>query len=356
MGSASETIDVSVVIPTYNRASQLRALLASLLAQDAVDVRHEIIVVDNASTDETPSVVRACIAGDPSGRLRYALEPRRGVSHARNTGVRLARGSIVAFLDDDGLPERDWLRGMKQAFDDHADADVIGGRIRPRWSTPPPSWMSEEHTGPVALQDRAEKAWIDRTNAAYCLLTANLGCRRRVFEEVGWFSPAYPRNQDREFELRLWRAGRRGLYLPSMTVIADVAPERLTKRYHRRWRVTTGKYHALMRFRDTVSRDGRLIDEPPTRRKLLGTPLFLYREWVRHAAGWVTALLRADGDKRFFHETRLWYLASFFWTRFQTDVVGRRTRDRDGGVQPADLQTHERPAQARADPQHLTRA
>ena len=333
----SRPLDVSVVVPTYNRGPQLEALLTSLLDQDAGGLAYEIVVVDNNSTDDTRKIVEAVAGGDPQGRLRYVFEPRQGVSYARNTGVAHTTAPIIVFLDDDGVPGPDWVRAMKRAFDEHPEVDCIGGRITPRWVHPRPSWLTGAHWGPIAVQDRPTAAYLNMQQASACLLSANLGCRREAFNAVGGFSPEYPRNQDREFELRLWRAGRQGLYLPDMNVTVDVPPQRLTRRYHRRWQATTGHYHALMRYRDTLSADGALIDEPPDRPKIFGSPRFLYRAFLQHVAGFLRAALTFDSDSRFFHETRIWYFVSFFWTRWKTrtapltGVAGRAEAVRSPG-------------------------
>ena len=94
---------VSVVIPTCNRAAFLRAAIESVLSQTFQDF--EIIVIDDASRDETPEMVRAL--GD--GRIRYLRhESRKGQGATRNAGIREARGDYVALLDDDDewLPEK----------------------------------------------------------------------------------------------------------------------------------------------------------------------------------------------------------------------------------------------------------
>jgi cellulose synthase/poly-beta-1,6-N-acetylglucosamine synthase-like glycosyltransferase len=216
---------------------------------------------------------------------------------------------------------RSWVGETKRAFDVYRQVDCIGGRVRAHWTAPRPSWLTPAHAGPVALQDRPHVQWVNRSSASACLIGANLAVRRAVFDEIGGFSPDYPRNQDREFEMRMWRAGKLGVYLPSMDVVVDIPPERLTRRYHRKWQATTGRYHALLRFRDTVDAAGRLHDEEVKTRRLLGTPLFLYRSFLHHLGGWCAAALRGDSDARFFHETRLWYFTSFLWTRFKTDVL-----------------------------------
>jgi len=320
--------DLSIVIPTYNRAAQLRELLAALARQDARGIRYDIVVVDNGSVDDPEAVVREASAGAPHLRVLFRREPRRGVSYARNTGIAHSAAPIVAFLDDDGIPGPHWVRDVIQAFDDFPEADCIGGRLLPRWAAPPPEWITPSHWGAIALQDRGRPLWLGADSASSCLLTANVACRRDAIDLVGGFSPDYPRCQDREFEMRLWRAGKRGLFLPGLDVTVEVPAERLTKSYHRRWHRTTAHYHALMRYRDTVDQYGRLIPEDTTSRRFLGTPLFLYREGLAHLRGWLDAAVRRDATRRFFHETRLWYLASFVATRFRTDVAlpWRRSR------------------------------
>src|SRR5215207_3464183 len=96
--------DVSVVVPTYNRSTLLRPLIAALLEQDAPGISYEVIVVDNNSRDDTSKVIQEAVAADTSGRLQYVFEGRQGVSHARNAGINQSRAPIILFLDDDGVP------------------------------------------------------------------------------------------------------------------------------------------------------------------------------------------------------------------------------------------------------------
>ncbi|RLF83553.1 glycosyl transferase, partial [Thermococci archaeon] len=94
---------VSVIIPTYNRANLLKRAIASVLNQTFTDF--ELIVVDDASPDNTPEVVRSI----NDGRIRYVrLKKNSGGPVARNTGIRKARGRFIALLDDDDewLPNR----------------------------------------------------------------------------------------------------------------------------------------------------------------------------------------------------------------------------------------------------------
>ena len=85
---ATDTPQISVVVPTRNRSSLLRTLLGDLIEQEAGDLRFEVVVVDSASRDDTRAVALAAAAGD--ARLRYVYEPVRGASNARNRGMTAA--------------------------------------------------------------------------------------------------------------------------------------------------------------------------------------------------------------------------------------------------------------------------
>src|SRR5262245_4162317 len=309
-------MDVSVIVPTHNRAASLDRLLTDLTAQRD-EVAFEILVADNGSIDETRWVVGRHAAFDP--RVRYLHESRRGASCARNHGIAAAVAPILAFIDDDVRPRHDWVRSIVAAFAAHPEVDCIGGRVEPRWPCPPPRWLTPDHWAPLAVQiNRGESRYIDRDHASACLITANFACRAQVVADVGSFAPEYLRDEDREFNLRMWRAGKRGLYVDSVVAFAEVQPERLVKRYHRRWYRVTGASHARLRYRDTIDPDGRLDDRMIERgRSWWGVPGFLYREFAGHATSWIGNVLTARLDRAFVDECRLRYLASYIGTRWR---------------------------------------
>lgn len=304
----TKPIAITVVVPTFNRAASLAHLLDALHGQ-AGDVSLEIIVVDNASADATPAVA----ARYPD--VRYVHEPRRGASWARNAGIERAGGSIVAFVDDDVVPARDWARALKRAFDEHPDVDCVGGRVEPSWPRRVPRWMTPDHLAPLALQT-GRPAQFDANHASACLVTANLAVRRAVFADVGGFATEFLRDEDREFNLRLWRAGKRGLYADDVRVVAPVDPNRLTKRYHRRWYETTGTNHARLRFREIIDREGRLVP-PMAGRAFYGVPAFVYKECAVEIARWLRQLVRGRRADAFYHECRVRYFLRYILTRAQ---------------------------------------
>jgi glycosyltransferase involved in cell wall biosynthesis len=308
---------VSVVISTYNRGPQLSTALDVLLTQGG-GVGYEIIVVDNNSTDNTRNLVLSRMAGPGGGILRYVFEPKQGLPHARNAGILAARAPIIAFTDDDVYAANDWVAAIKRAFDEHPEVDCIGGPVLPSVPERLPGWTSNQY-GPLAIQDKGDrKVLIGPENASPCLIGANFSFRRSAFEKAGFFSPDYPRTQDRELQLRLWKAGGRGLYVPDVVVMVDVPEERLIKEYFRSWYARVGRYHSRMEYLDVIDRDGRLVDPPPPEARLFGVPAFLYAQLASSIGRWLIAKLRLREADAFFHENRVRYLANYVIERWRS--------------------------------------
>jgi glycosyltransferase involved in cell wall biosynthesis len=309
---------VSVVLCTYNRADRLTLALDPLLRQKG-GVEYEVVLVDNNSTDHTVEVARAT-AERSSGRVHYVFEPRQGLSQARNRGIEVARGSIIAFTDDDVRVGEDWVARIARAFDDHPEIDYVGGRVLPHWLQKPPRWLTTAHWSPLALQDYGSERFTTGRDRAVCLVGANLAFRRRVFDRVGDFAPELGRikdgigsTEDHDMQLRIWRAGMRGLYDPAITVLADVTPDRMVKSYHRRWHRGHGRYSAAMRIRELVPADTGPMTEPCDLVSLFGSPGFVYIDFLYFASRWVRAVVRHEDS--FFYANKLRHIRSYLRTR-----------------------------------------
>ena len=137
--STAQQLRFSVVIPAYNEGRYLAATLAALDAQ-RLDGAYEVIVVDNASTDETAQVAR-------EHGVRVLLEPLSGVCRARQRGTEAARGEIVVSTDADTVAPPDWLQKIDQHFRAHPQAVAVAGPCRyqdpPWWAAVfPPLWFA----------------------------------------------------------------------------------------------------------------------------------------------------------------------------------------------------------------------
>ena len=191
-------------------------------------------------------------------------------------------------------------------------------------------WLTSRFWGAIAIQAQKATPDVDADHAAPCLMTANFACRRAALEEVGGFATDYLCDEDRELQLRLWAAGKRGLYVDEMLVTAEVPRERLTKCYHRQFFTRVGESHARMRYLERIDKTGRLLREIPRRGTVLGTPPDVFRSLLAHAAGLIWTFMTAQWKRAFFHETRLRYFASYIRTR-------QREEGRSLAALPADV-------------------
>jgi glycosyltransferase involved in cell wall biosynthesis len=320
--SMVEECDISVVITTYNRDAMLPAALECVLRQRCRSLLYEVIVVDNKSTDRTKEVVERYIAQGHSN-LRYLLEPRPGVSYARNAGLADARAPIVAFADDDVRVSEDWIAIIKREFEAHPEVDCIGGRVLPQWKRPPPVWLTRNHWMPLALQDYGDEPLYTNAANPLCLVSANLALRRAVFEEIGPFAPDLQRvrdgigsMEDAELLERYWRTGRQGLYVPELLVVTEVPVERMTRAYHRRWHTGHGHFFAIMRSEGMERSSGRLFD----------VPAHLYRQAIVDASAWLLYSLLGNRERAFMHENRIRFFLGFFPKRRRDYLAAGRPR------------------------------
>ena len=299
-------VEVSVVIPTYNRSALMRNAVSSVLAQDFAGP-FEIVIIDNNSQDDTAGVARALVAEHP-GHVHYVLEREQGNAHARNRGVQTARAGIIAFIDDDVIVESDWLTTLFQALAAHQDFSFVGGPVLPQWNGPPPSWLTQDHWSPLAVLDYGPDELTISGESPRGLLTANIAFRRDVFDDVGQFSPHLQRvkdmigsMEDTEFLMRVCRSGKKGLYLPNMIARAPVEVERLSKTYHRRWHTGHGHFYAVMR-------------DPGWERssfRLAGVPGHLYKQTLAHGLSWLKNVATGNTDSAFTDECHLRFFRGF---------------------------------------------
>jgi glycosyltransferase involved in cell wall biosynthesis len=305
---------VSVVLSTHNRRELLSHALRSLLSQSDAPP-HEILIVDNRSTDGTRDLAASMIRDVPDGRLIYVYEPQQGLSHARNAGIALARAPVIAFTDDDVRVDAGWMASIERAFSRHPEAAYVGGRVLPLWDTPPPSWLTPAHWSPLALQDHGDDAFEVGPRRPLCLVGANMAFRAEVFRTTGRFSPhvqltpgTMGTTEDHELMRRVWDRGGRGVYDPAIIVRTIVQQERRTRRYHRRWHYEHGRSHARM----------RLPEMERSRARLLGVPVHLFRQAAIDAMQRVAMLFGGDRSAALRLETRLCFFVGFVRERIAT--------------------------------------
>jgi glucosyl-dolichyl phosphate glucuronosyltransferase len=175
---------ISVAICTYNRADRLKLALEALCHQTLAASQFEILVIDNASTDSTRTVCQAFETVLP--QLRYVFEPVQGLSKARNTALKEAKSSYIAFLDDDAIPCPNWLASLLHAFQTVQPEPVcVGGLIRPLWELPKPDWVQPTMENLFTILDGGDQPRWFRPNEFPW--GANVAYQRDALLKIGGF-------------------------------------------------------------------------------------------------------------------------------------------------------------------------
>jgi tetratricopeptide (TPR) repeat protein len=185
---------VSVIIPAYNQGCYLVSAIESVLAQTYQDF--EIVVVDDGSTDNTAEVAQRY--SDP--RVRYVYQENRGLSAARNTGIRHSAGEFLSFLDSDDLFLPEKLELLTAVLDDRSDVGFVAGQAQPIDEQGKP-------TGKLFATPLPENG-RELLNGNP-LHVGSVLLRREWQERVGFFDESLRSYEDWDMWLRLARAGCR---------------------------------------------------------------------------------------------------------------------------------------------------
>jgi glycosyltransferase involved in cell wall biosynthesis len=176
---------VSVIVPMHNAERTLAACLDGLAAQDHPRADHEILLVDNGSTDASASIARRYPG------VTLLTEPKRGAYAARNHGLRQARGEVIAFTDPDCVPDRSWIREIAAALSDPRLELLCGRRLPARRSPVLASIVDYENTKDGFVLDGGDEE-------LYYGYSSNMGVRKSLFDLLGPFLER-PRGADTLF-------------------------------------------------------------------------------------------------------------------------------------------------------------
>jgi GT2 family glycosyltransferase len=200
---------VSVVMPTYKRTDLLARCLAALDAQDFDPAAYEVIVADDAASEATRKQVEDFAARARARVVYLPVTGTHGPAAARNAGWRHAQAPLIAFTDDDTIPDPGWLSAGVAAFEvDAAVTAVTGHTIVPL----PPAPTDYERD--AAGLERAE------------FVTANCFCRRDALAAVGGFDERFRAawREDSDLQFALLRLGGKLARAPDAVVVHPVRP------------------------------------------------------------------------------------------------------------------------------------
>lgn len=315
----------TVLICTRNRADSLARTLASVRSQ-RIGSGFETLVVDNGSTDNTPAVVSGAAALS-SSPVRYLRCDAPGKSAALNAGIRDARGDIIAFTDDDALPEPSWLEEIERVFATK-NCDWVYGPVTPSWETRPPRWFSPRVSGIFALLDLGLQEFsASESDAPF--FGVNCAARRSaVIRTGGYRTDLGPTEtlggggEDTEMFYRALRAGQRVVYAPTVCVQHIIPGERTVRGFHRRRMFRGG------------SNNYRLLQKPGVGGpRWLGVPRYYYSLALSDLIHLPVDYLRGRLDRAFLRELHLVRFASIVWVSLR-EARAVDVSERDASATP----------------------
>lgn len=305
---------ITVGICTYNRAESLRRTLDSLLVMDSpADLGWEVLIINNNSADHTDQVISEYRKQLP---VRREFESRPGKSNALNRAIDAARGEYILWTDDDVVVDPGWLQAYVNAFRRWPQASVFGGRIKARYETPVPKWVTESEAllgGPYAIRDFGEEvqplslAAVD--NLPYGANWAIRAIEQRSFRYNPDLGPVPGRirvQEEYDVICRVLQCGSTGYWLPDAKVEHCIGRDRQTVGYILKYYAGLGETHGREHRATSV-----------TNPLLLGIPRwvwssllkrFLSYQWHRFVSPspvWVAQLQRYGHIKGIF---RYWAL------------------------------------------------
>lgn len=318
--------EVSVIIPVYNKSEYTERCLAALKDRFPPGVAHEIIVIDNASTDATAGMLTAQAKKWGSSLRTLRNETNLGFARACNQGALLARGRIIVFLNNDTEVHDQWLPPLIDELDTRPATGVVGGRLLfPNGTV--------QHAGVAVRRSKipfhihrglpGESPLVTERRLFPMITAACSAVRRHEFLELGMFDEGYINgHEDVDLCLRYRKKGKECVYRPECVVThyEEVSEGRLDKRDYNvlrlfgKWRNDLIQDDFCFAFPESARPQ---IDRPLTFAIKIGVPTRAKTNWgdIFFAEGLAKSIVRKG------HRCRIDYLNEWGGQDLESDVV-----------------------------------
>lgn len=268
---------LTVILATRNGARTLPTVLQSYVGIQKPEGGWKLIVVDNASTDQTQDIVSSYQTILP---LTILVESKPGKNAALNAALTHIEGDLVVLTDDDAVPRSDWLVVMRAAADAHPAYSIFGGGVTPRWEISPPKWILDSvPLGPVFTITPPSLA--DGPIDPGQIYGPNMAVRAEVFARgfrfdttIGPQGASYAMGSETEFVKRLATHGYMAWFVSGAEVEHIIREFQMRRPWVLRRAVRFGR--GLYR----VSRSEADRNHPTW----LGVPRYMFREMARQSA------------------------------------------------------------------------
>ena len=233
-------LDFTVAIPTYNGANRWPLVLEKLRSQINIEnISWEVIIVDNNSSDNTSKIVQ-----DYQSRfsefvsIRYLFEPQQGAAFARLKAIKEAKGTYIGFLDDDVLPEKNWIYAAYSFCQAHPQAGAVGGQIHGDFEVEAPPEYKRLYPF-LSIREHGSKPRLFEPNKLNLPTTASLVISKKAGNESAPARPTLIRRigksmlgaEDYELLLYIHKNGWEIWYNPNMESYHKIPAHRLERGY-----------------------------------------------------------------------------------------------------------------------------
>lgn len=231
----TSTYTYTIALCTHNHADRLARTLADLSALTLPRAPWELVIIDNASRDETPQVLGRH-QWPAMWEVRVIREERLGLSNARNRAIQEACGEYIIFIDDDETPDSDWLCAYERLIEAKRP-DAFGGRIRVLFEDIRPAWLQDDLLGFLGELNRFDSI-TQLTVPTTSFFGGNFGFRKSVIDRVGGFDAMLGRKgtdntggEEVDFYRRLLSAGFWVWWTHEAVIYHRIQAVKLSRRY-----------------------------------------------------------------------------------------------------------------------------
>ncbi len=185
-------MEISIIIPTFNRSKSLLRTIKSFANQDEIDNNYEIIIADNNSKDDTFEVVSRFISENKKNKFIYHFVPEQGVHFARNSAAKIAKGRILYFTDDDMEADSKLIKEIVSLFRENPNLATATGMVLPKFEIKPPFWITNHLDNQYLSLTRKDIPWykiVSYEEEPIGIYSCHQAIKREAFFNCGGFNP-----------------------------------------------------------------------------------------------------------------------------------------------------------------------
>lgn len=260
-------VKLSAIICTYNREKYLPLALDALIKQKGVAKSDfEIVIINNNSKDRTEEISLSYQKKYTEIPFVYATESKQGLSHARNKGIEVSNGELLAFLDDDAFADENYIKDVLDYFELNKHIKAVGGRILLHFETQKPAW----YTNYLGSLLGYFNPWDEPRffNKKQYPRGSNMVYKSDLFKKYGVFNPELGRigagmlgSEEKEMFQRIYSGNEAIYYLPKAVIYHMVPVERTLTPFLRTQSVGVGKSERIRILTTKVGFTKKIIEE-----------------------------------------------------------------------------------------------